>query len=217
VFVAFLVVASMPDLAGGLAGRLRAWHYPPQWAQARAVLEGSNDQARVLVLPWQPFRKFSWSGNDPVLDPAPRLLPRQTIVSDALTVSGRLLPPEGPGARAVTTDLNDNALSDTELRSVAVGWVLIERDTSGSVPTLPTGWITVLDGPQLTLLRAPNPLPSAPAAAPARTVAVIGAQLTAGLLLLFGLLVLVGTRLRRLLSAPVAGEMSADARPAGLA
>jgi hypothetical protein len=187
VFAALLVIASMPDLAGGLGGRLRARQYPADWAQARAALEQSDDRARVLVLPWQPFRVFGWSGPDQVLDPAPRLLPRQSIVSDALTVAGRRLPEEGLGARVIAADLVDGALSDSGLRSLAVGWVLIERRTPGRLPVLPAGWSAVVDGPELALLRAPEPLPAAPRAGAVRAVTVIGSQAAAGLLLLTGL------------------------------
>ncbi|HST84759.1 MAG TPA: hypothetical protein VLL08_23675 [Kineosporiaceae bacterium] len=193
-FAAALVIASMPDLPGGLAGRLRARHYPAEWAQARAVLDRSDDRARVLVLPWQPFRVFGWSGPDPVLDPAPRLLPRRSLVSDAVTVSGRQLPQEGLGARAIAADLTDGELSDAELRSLAVGWVVIERGTPGGLPVLPSGWTTVLDGPELSVLRAPGPLTVAPGAGEARMITVIGAQVAAGLLFLTGLLVLIVCR-----------------------
>jgi hypothetical protein len=189
-FAALLVVASMPDLAGGLDGRLRARHFPAQWAQLRSVLDHSDDRARVLVLPWQPFRVFDWSGRAPVLDPAPRLMPRQSIVSDALTVSGRRLPEEGLGARAIAADLADGDLSADQLRSLAIGWVLIERGTPGRIPTLPTGWTTVLDGPDLLLMRAPGVLPSAPRPGPARAIAVAGSQALAGSLLLAALLLL---------------------------
>ena len=49
-------------LALGLGGGLQAWHSPPQWQAVRAQLDASPDTARVLVLPWQPFRTFAWSG-----------------------------------------------------------------------------------------------------------------------------------------------------------
>jgi hypothetical protein len=195
-FAGLLVVASIPDLAGGLDGRLRARHYPGQWAQARAVLDRSDDQARVLVLPWQPFRIFDWSGPDPVLDPAPRLLPRQSIVSDALTVSGRRLPDEGPGARTITADLASGGLSDARLRSLAIGWVLVEHGTPGSVPELPAGWTTAFQSPELTLLRAPGPLPAAPRPTTVRAVTVVGSQLLAGGVLLLGLLSLLTSQFR---------------------
>ena len=195
VFVALLVVASMPDLAGGLDGRLAARHYPAAWNQVRSVLDRSPDRARVLVLPWQPFRVFGWSGPAPVLDPAPRLLPRPSLVSDALTVAGRRLPEEGPGARAVQADLADGTLSSARLRSLAVGWVLIEHGTPGIVPRLPAGWRTVVSGPQLSLLRAPGILPRAPGPGIARAGAVIGTQLVAGLLFLLSVVLLIAVRL----------------------
>jgi hypothetical protein len=195
VFAALLLVASMPDLAGGLDGRLQARHFPADWAQATTVLDRSPDRARVLVLPWQPFRVFGWSGPDPVLDP--RLLPRQSIVSDALTVSGRRLPEEGLGARAIAADLVDGQLSADRLRSLAVGWVLVERGTPGRIPGLPPGWTTALNGPDLTLLRAPGVLPSAPHPGTVRAVAVIGSQALAGLLALAAVLVLGGSLIRR--------------------
>jgi hypothetical protein len=196
-FAALLVIASIPDLAGGLAGSLRARQYPAQWAQVRAVLERSDDRARVLVLPWQPFRVFGWSGPDPILDPAPRLLPRQSIVSDALTVADQRLPEEGLGALAIAADLADGALSDGQLRSLAIGWVLIEHGTPGRLPALPPGWTAVLAGPDLSLLRAPDPLPAAPRAGTTRTIAVIGSQSAAGLLFLAGLAALILSGVRR--------------------
>jgi len=156
----------------------------------------------VLVLPWQPFRVFGWSGPEPVLDPAPRLLPRQSIVSDALTVSGQRLPEEGLGARAIAADLADGGLSDAQLRSLAIGWVLIEHGTPGRLPVLPPGWSPVLDGPELTLLRAPSPLPAAPRARPVRATAVIGSQALAGTLMLTGFLVFVLIGRRRRFARP---------------
>ena len=194
-FAALLLIASMPDLAGGLDGRLRARHYPAQWAQLRTVLDASPDRARVLVLPWQPFRVFAWAGPDPVLDPAPRLLPRQSIVSDALTVSGHRLPEEGLGARAIAVDLTDGRLSADTLGSLSIGWVLVEHGTPGRLPALPPGWTAAIDGPQLTLLRAPGELPSAPHPSTARAIGVIGSQLVAGLLLLAALVALTVTGL----------------------
>jgi hypothetical protein len=179
-----LTVATMPDLAGGLLGRLQARHYPADWAAARAVLDASDDRARVLVLPWQTFRRFPWAGPDTVLDPAPRLLPRQAVVSDALRVGDARVGEEGVGARAVAAALADGSLDDAELRALDVGWVLVERTTPGAVPRLPATWRPAYAGPELELLRAPDPLPAAPRATTARAVTVVGAQLLALSLLL---------------------------------
>jgi hypothetical protein len=189
--VALLAVATMPDLTGGLLGRLSARHYPADWAAARAVLDRTadgtddrpDDRARVLVLPWSAFRLFPWTGPDPVLDPAPRLLPRQAVVSDALRVGDRRVAEEGAGARAVAAALGDGALSDAELRSLDIGWVLVERTTPGQVPTLPDTWRVAHSGAELELLRAPDPMPAAPRASAVRVAGVVGAHLLAAGLL----------------------------------
>jgi hypothetical protein len=186
-----LLIAAMPDLGLGLSGRLRAWHYPPQWAAVRAHLDAAPDSARVLILPWQPFRTFAWTGGlSAVLDPAARLLPRQTVVSDALPVSGATLPAEGPGARAMTIDLADNRLTDAELSNLAIGWILVERGTPGRVPVIPGGWTLAAGGSDLQLWRAPGVLPKAPRPSATRAVGVIGSHLLFGGLVLAALLAL---------------------------
>lgn len=198
VLAGLLVVATMPDLGWGLAGRLAARRYPAEWVAVRNRLDAAPDRARVLVLPWQPFRRFAWTGPDAVLDPAPRMLPRQTIVSDALTVSTVRLPEEGVGARRVQAALTDSMLSDAELRAVDVGWVLVERGTPGTLPRLPADFRPVLDTDGLVLLRGPDPLPSAPGPDRMRAGLVIGAHAAAaGLLVLAAGAALMGARRRR--------------------
>lgn len=152
ILVASLIVAVLPDLALGLDGRLMPRSYPPDWARVRAVLDRTRDHDRVLVLPWQPFRRFPWSGPTPVLDPAPRLLPRPVIVDDVLTVSGVALPAEGPASRTVRTALSRGRLSADELRALGVGWVLVERKTPGDLPAIPP-MTPAVEGPDLLLLR----------------------------------------------------------------
>jgi hypothetical protein len=206
VLVACLAVATMPDLAGGLLGRLTARQYPADWTAMRAVLDrpggGEPDRARVLVLPWQAFRVFPWTGPDPVLDPAPRLLPRQVVVSDALRVGDARVGEEGPGARAAAAALADGTLTDAELRSLHVGWVLVERTTPGAVPRLPDTWRPAFAGPELELLRAPDPLPAAPRAAPARAVTVVGAHALALLVLALAAVVVTGAKVTRRYRSP---------------
>jgi hypothetical protein len=210
VLVALLAVATMPDLAGGLLGRLQARPYPADWAAARAVLDRSDDRARVLVLPWSAFRRFPWTGPDPVLDPAPRLLPRQAVVSDALRVGDARVPEEGEGARAAAAALRDGELSDAELRALDVGWVLVERTTPGESPGLPPDWRPAFAGPELELLRAPDPLPAAPRAATARAVGVLGAHLLAVALLLVAVTIAVLQVTRRYRSGRDASRAPRD-------
>ncbi|WP_088287640.1 hypothetical protein [Kineosporia sp. A_224] len=177
VLVASAVVAVAPDLALGLGGRLVPVTYPRDWARVRAALDAADARGgpdRVLVLPWQPFRRFAWSGPAPVLDPASRMLPRPALVDDALSVGGTRLPAEGAGARAVAAGLEDGVLTADELGRLGVGWVLVERGTPGRVPVLPAAPLvrTVVDGPDALLLRV--------AAQPAGTSSGPGPVLPAG-------------------------------------
>jgi hypothetical protein len=142
----------------------------------------SPDGARVLVRSRQPFRR-SPGRPDPVLDPTPRYLPRDALVSDALTVDGDRLPAEGAGARAVDDDLADGQLSAAELRALAVGWVVIEGGTPGAVPRLPPGSVQAAGGRDLTLVRLPGPLPHPPGLGTRRTL-VIGAHVLPAILVL---------------------------------
>lgn len=207
VLVASAVVAVAPDLALGLGGRLVPVTYPRDWARVRAALDAADPVAgpdRVLVLPWQPFRRFAWSGPAPVLDPAPRMLPRPALVDDALSVRGVRLPAEGAGARAVTADLADGVLTADELARLGVGWVLVERGTPGRLPVLPAAPLVraVVDGPDALLLQvavdgagtSSGAAPAVPAAATdGRRRTVTAAHLLYGLV---GLLA-AGGHLRR--------------------
>jgi hypothetical protein len=159
VVVAAAVVAVAPDLAWGLHGRLSPVAYPAGFGAARAALDAGADTDRVLVLPWQPFRRFAWARSVPVLDPAPRLLPRAVLADDALPVGSRRLPAEGAGARAVTAALADGSLDAAELSALGVGWVLVEAGTPGGLPALPAPAAVAVRTPDLALLRYPGARP----------------------------------------------------------
>jgi hypothetical protein len=160
VVVASLLVAVLPDLALGVDGDLVPRAYPADWKRVRAVLDAAPDHDRILVLPWQPFRLFPWSGPVPVLDPAPRLLPRPVLVDDALTVSGVTLPAEGAASRAIGSALSRGRLTAGELRALGVGWILVEHGTAGLLPELPPT-APVVQGSDLLLLRAGPAQPTA--------------------------------------------------------
>ncbi len=88
------VVLALPDLVWGVAGALKPVQYPPAWRQVAQHLELSKEAGDVAVLPAGMFRRFPYSGDAPVLDPAPRILPRdvlqtgQLVVGQAATVGG---------------------------------------------------------------------------------------------------------------------------------
>lgn len=167
-FAGLVVVASLPDLGLGLAGRLRTWTYAPDYAGAARELDRAGAASCVLILPWSAFRDFGWTDHRTVLDPLPRMLAAPTVVTRALRVSGTLLPQEGRQARAVDAALADSRLSEAELRSAGIGWVVVERGTSGRLPELPRTLSRVSTGPGLTLYRLPRPA-AAPAPGSART------------------------------------------------
>ena len=64
------LVATLPDLAWGVGGKVVAVRYPPGWAAAAAVINA--DPRPVAVLPAGSMRDFPWAGEAPVLDPLPR-------------------------------------------------------------------------------------------------------------------------------------------------
>lgn len=128
---ALLPVAALPDLVWGAAGRLEPSHYPAAWADVRAAVDAGHGD--VVVLPYQPFRRFPWAGDRTVLDPAPRYLGAEVVVPDALPVGDTVVPGEDRRAAAVADALeNDDAA--TRLAALGVGWVVVERDTPGTVP-----------------------------------------------------------------------------------
>ena len=91
------LVATLPDLAWGVGGKVVAVQYPPGWAAAAAVINA--DPRPVAVLPADSMRHFPWAGEAPVLDPLPRWVRADVLTTGDLTISGRLVPGEGGRAR----------------------------------------------------------------------------------------------------------------------
>lgn len=114
-----LPVAVLPDAAWGAQGRLRAVSYPEEWGTARDTVARVADRsdADVLLLPFSAYRAPQWNGGRTVLDPLGRYLSRDYVTSDALPVSGTVLPGEDPRARRVAQAL---ALPSAARRSAAL-------------------------------------------------------------------------------------------------
>ncbi|GAB4589739.1 hypothetical protein Ntsu_75710 [Nocardia sp. IFM 10818] len=127
-FIVLLLIA-LPDSAWGVGGALRPVHYPAGWERVAALVDapGTGD---VAVLPGGMFRKFSYSGAAPVLDPAPRMLPRDVLQTGELPVKGATVSGEGGRAREVERVLLRGG-SAAELARLGVGWVLVEGGTPG--------------------------------------------------------------------------------------
>lgn len=154
-----LPVLALPGPAWGAHDRLRPVDYPRDWARVRAALASSDRPGDVVVLPWAAFRRFAWNGGRTALDPAPRWLPRTSVVADGLPVGGRTVRGEDPRAQELGALLAGDRPLAPQLAAHGVGWVLVEHRTPG--PPVPPhaldGLEPVVVGPDLTLLRVPGP------------------------------------------------------------
>jgi hypothetical protein len=127
--------------------------YPADWTWARRAVGHGGD---VAVVPFQSYRLFGWAAGRTVLDPAPRLLPGDVVVSDRLAVSGRVLRGEDGRAREVGAALDSGPDLARNLATAGIGWVLVEHGTPGTTPPL-RGLTLVRDGTDLTLYRVADP------------------------------------------------------------
>jgi hypothetical protein len=130
------LMATLPDLAWGLGGRLAPLAYPPAWTAVSTMI--NDDPRPVAVLPVDSMRRFAWAGEAPVLDPLPRWVRADVMTTGDLTVAGRTVPGEGARAREVQRLLLTGADRD-KLAAAGVGWVVVESvwHTGWSAPVLP--------------------------------------------------------------------------------
>lgn len=198
-----VLLACLPDLGWGVAGRLRAVAYPDEWGQVRSTLVAARhdgDRGDVLVLPWSTFRAFSWNGNRTVLDPAPRWFPGSVVASDELIVSradGELVVPgDGDRSTAARAALQ-TADPRATLARLGIGWVLVERNQPGDGARVPAGRV-VHDGPQLRLVRLGD---TEPAPWPGYSPFVLGSDVTVALGVLFAGLLAASRRSRHSVTA----------------
>jgi hypothetical protein len=166
----------MPDFAFAAWGRLHTADYPSDWYAVRDVLERDQRPGDVVTQPFGSFRQFGWNQDRTQLDPAPRFLPRPTVIDDTLYVNGRPLQGEDPRAKAIR--------DGTPLGELGIGWVLVERGTPGQTDT--EGLEPVYRGQWLDLYRVPGPVADPPDGPPHAPIVV--AFLAAGILILFSLL-----------------------------
>lgn len=179
------VLLALPDLAWGVGGALRPVHYPDSWQRAAAALDAHSEPGDVAVLPGGMFRKFGYSGDAPVLDPAPRLLPEDVLQTGELVVAGGAVQGEGSRAERAEQALLTGGSAD-ELADLGVRWVLVERGTPGphgdSVKTL-AQLEPVFADENLELYRVDGAIVRHDATPAARAIAVTAHWVWAGLLL----------------------------------
>ena len=131
------LLATLPDLAWGVGGKVTAVHYPPGWAAAAAVINA--DPRPVAVLPADSMRRFAWAGPAPVLDPLPRWVRADVLTTGDLTISGQTVPGEGGRAR----DVQELLLAGADREALAragVGWVVVESGGGTAPLALPVAY-----------------------------------------------------------------------------
>ncbi|MFD4403829.1 hypothetical protein ACFWPH_13825 [Nocardia sp. NPDC058499] len=179
-----MLILPLPDLGWGVGGQMRAIGYPDSWTEVAERIDGPGD---IAVLPGGMFRRFPYSGTAPVLDPAPRMLPRDVLQTGALPVRGETVSGEGTRAQTVEDLLLAGGDAD-ELARLGVGWVLVERGSPGplgeSATTL-TQLDQVFDSEELRLYQVPDVVPRP---APDHRALLIGAHIVWALLLVTPLL-----------------------------
>ncbi|WP_238412522.1 hypothetical protein [Saccharothrix deserti] len=150
-----LPVLAMPDLAWGGWGRLAAVQYPADWSTVREILANDDRPGDVLALPLGAFRRFGWNDDRTQLDPAPRFLPRTTVIDDTVYVDGNAVPGEDTRLPAIREALRRNG----DLGALGIGWVLVEHGTPGRIDAGTTDSLTeVHRGTWLSLYRVPGPV-----------------------------------------------------------
>ncbi|MEV4129069.1 hypothetical protein [Nocardia sp. NPDC049707] len=154
---ALIALLTLPlfDVARGVGGALRPVHYPIGWQRVAERIDGPGD---IAVLPGGMFRKFPDTGKVAVLDPAPRMLPRDVLQTGELPVDGHTVAGEGVRAQEVETALLHGA-SAQRLGELGVGWVLVEHSTPGPLGASKTTLAqldSVYNDSQLTLYRVPD-------------------------------------------------------------
>ena len=136
------LLATLPDLAWGVSGRVQPVHYPAGWSTLSALI--NREPGTVAVLPAGSLRRFAWSGPAPVLDPLPRWVRADVLTTGDLTVSGVTVAGEGNRARAIQFMLLGGK-DAAALRAAGVTWLVVESRTFGetgaaarTLSTLPT-------------------------------------------------------------------------------
>lgn len=149
------LIATLPDLAWGVGGKVTPVVYPAGWAAAAAMID--DDPGPVAVLPVDSMRRFEWAGDAPVLDPLPRWVRADVLSTGDLTIGGVTVPGEGERARTVQQMLLSGADRD-QLADAGVGWVVVESGAAADTLALPVAY----QDDDLTVYRVGGDFPEAP-------------------------------------------------------
>ncbi|WP_207544982.1 hypothetical protein [Mycobacterium lehmannii] len=148
------LIATLPDLAWGVGGRVTAVQYPPGWAKVAAIINA--DPRTVAVMPMGSMRHFEWAGEAPVLDPLPRWVRADVLTTGDLHIGERTVYGEGQRARDVQEILVESA-DQNLLADAGVGWVVVESGAPTERLPLPVAYTDE----DLTLYRVGGSSPQA--------------------------------------------------------
>ena len=119
-------VLLLPGMAWGSAGRLHAVRYPPDWLTARQLIDADPAPGTVLLLPWAQYRRYPWNEGEAVFDPWPRLLARDVIANDALTVGSQSIGQESAASIRLNGIIAQPGPLTGKLRAAGVRYVVVD-------------------------------------------------------------------------------------------
>ena len=113
-------------MAWGSAGRLHAVQYPADWMTARQLIDSDPQPGTVLLLPWAQYRRYPWNGGEAVFDPWSRLLARDVIDNDALTVGNQTVGQESAASIRLNRVLAQPGPLTGKLAAAGVRYVVVD-------------------------------------------------------------------------------------------
>jgi hypothetical protein len=119
-------VLLLPGMAWGSAGRLHAVRYPADWMTARQLIDADPVPGTVLLLPWAQYRRYPWNDGEAVFDPWARLLARDVISNDALTVGSQTIGQESAVSIRLNRVIAQPGPLTGNLRAAGVRYVVVD-------------------------------------------------------------------------------------------
>ena len=100
--------------------------YPADWMAARQLIDSDPRPGTVLLLPWAQYRRYPWNGGEAVFDPWSRLLARDVIDNDALTVGNQTVGQESAASIRLNRLIAGPGPLTGRLQAAGVRYVVID-------------------------------------------------------------------------------------------
>jgi len=144
-------VLLLPGMAWGSSGRLHAVRYPADWMTARQLIDADPVPGTVLLLPWAQYRRYRWNDGEAVFDPWPRLLARDVIANDALTVGSQTVGQESAASVQLNQVIAQPGRLTGKLQAAGVRYVVVDAGPLLDGPRADLDAAARLPGAQLVL------------------------------------------------------------------